>query len=187
MQKIVLIDGENFKAKIAAVCKSNGKPRPKWYLYDYAGLFKKIVQHHNIDQHIFYFARIKEHPQTRNKSKQLIEEQRLLKTHLQRQGFTVILIGRVQGQIDNGTLVFKEKGVDVKIAVDMVTLSCDKKAKILFLVSSDSDLQPAVQEVIKRGVDCIYIGFEHQPNKGLKYTTQQTILISDSEVLEYIH
>jgi len=72
----------------------------------------------------------------------------LLKTHLEQQGFEVILSGRVRGQMEYGdsgkkVLVFKEKGVDVRIAVDMMATACDKKADTIILGSSDSDLQPA--------------------------------------------
>jgi uncharacterized LabA/DUF88 family protein len=120
----------------------------------------------------------------------LIEEQRLLKTHLEAQGFEVILSGRVRGQMEIGRdgksiLIFKEKGVDVKIAVDMVSLSCDKKVKEIVLGSSDSDLQPVIKEVRDRKVSCIYLGFEAQPNKGISYTSNRTILIRNSELFEF--
>jgi uncharacterized LabA/DUF88 family protein len=82
-------------------------------------------------------------------------------------------------------LVFKEKGVDVRIAVDMVCVACDKKAYEIILGSSDSDLQPAVSETRSRGVKCVYLGFESSPNKDLSYTTNRSILIRNSEVLEF--
>ena len=125
------------------------------------------------------------------KSRQLIEEQRLLKTHLEQQGFEVILGGRVRGQMEDGkwmrkrVLIFREKGVDVRIAVDMMATACDKKAEEIILGSSDSDLQPAIKEIRERGVKCMYLGFEAQPNKGLSFTTDRTILIRNSEVLEF--
>lgn len=82
-------------------------------------------------------------------------------------------------------IIFKEKGVDVKIAVDLVTAAYDKKVKTVILCSSDSDLQPAVREIKNRGVKVIYLGFEIGPNKGLlMYTTNRAILIRNSEVLE---
>ena len=144
----------------------------------------------NIDKTIFYFAKIKEHEDTKKKSKELIEEQRLLKTSLEKQKFQVVLSGRVRGQWEDGIfgkkiLVFKEKGVDVRIAVDMVSWACDKKVKEIVLASSDSDLQPAINEVKKRLVTCVYLGFETQVNKGLSYNTHRTILIRNSEVLEF--
>lgn len=187
---ILLIDGENFKGKIKFTYKELGRSKPVWHEYNFKGLLDKVLEGMDIKQKIFYFARIKEHPNSKEKSLKLIEEQRLLKTHLEKQGFEVILSGRVRGQMEDGykekkILVFKEKGVDVKIAVDMVSLSCDKKVKEIILGSSDSDLQPAIKEVRNRGVSCVYLGFESQPNKGLSYTTNRTILIRNSEILEF--
>lgn len=193
METILLIDGENFKGKIRSVLKPT-KPdkaeRAAWHEYDFKGLLDKVLKDLSIDRKVFYFARIKEHDESKDKSKQLIEEQRQLKTHLEKQGFEVILSGRVRGQMEDGErgkkiLVFKEKGVDVKIAVDMVSLACDKKVKEIILGSSDSDLQPAIKEVRDRKVNCVYLGFEVQPNKGLSYTTSRTILIRNSEILEF--
>ena len=190
METILLIDGENFKGKIKGIFKEVGKKRPVWHEYDFKGLLDKVLDGLTINRKVFYFARVKEHPDSRDKSKQLIEDQRLLKNHLEKLGFEVILSGRVRGQWEEGhggkkTLVFKEKGVDVKVAVDMVSLSCDKKVKEIILGSSDSDLQPAIKEVRERGANCVYLGFESQPNKGLTFTTNRTILIRNSEIFDF--
>ncbi|OHB15608.1 MAG: hypothetical protein A2431_02580 [Candidatus Zambryskibacteria bacterium RIFOXYC1_FULL_39_10] len=189
MDAILLIDGENIKGKIKDVFKEFGKEKPVWHEYNFKSLFDKILGGINVNKKVFYFAKIKEHKKSIEKSKQLIEEQRLLKTHLEKQGFGVILRGSVRGQIENHkgkeVLVFKEKGVDVKIAVDMVSMACDKRVKEIILCSSDSDLQPAIEEVKNRGTNCIYVGFEVNPNKGLSYTTRRTILIRNSEVMEF--
>lgn len=190
METVLLIDGENFKGKIKAVFKESSVKRSAWHEYDFKGLLDKVLSGIEINRRVFYFARLKIHEQSKEKSQQLIDEQRLLKNHLEKQGFEVVLTGRVRGQVEDGergkkVLVFKEKGVDVKVAVDMVSLACDKKVAEIILGSSDSDLQPAVKEVRDRRVNCIYLGFEAQPNKGLSYTTSRTILIRNSEVLEF--
>lgn len=190
MDTVLLVDGENLKGKIKTVFKEAGKEKPVWHDYDFKGLLDKVLKGIAISRKVFYFARVKEHENSRKKSKELIEEQRLLKTHLESQSFEVILSGRVRGQMEEGRggkpiLIFKEKGVDVKIAVDMVSLSCDKKVREIILGSSDSDLQPAINEVRRRKVSCVYLGFEAQPNKGLSYTTNRTILIRNSEIFEF--
>ena len=132
-----------------------------------------------------------EYPQTLQKSKKLILKQRIQKTNLEKLGFTFIISGNVRPQkvrTDGKTkIIFKEKGVDVKIAVDLVTEASDEKLKTALLCSSDSDLQPAVKEARKRGLEIIYIGFEIRPNKGLSYTANRTILIRNSEVLDVYH
>lgn len=192
MKTILFIDGENFIKKLRAAFGGTHQPRPFLNLYDFKGLFAKVLKDISIDQAVFYFAHLKEHPDTREKSQQLIDEQRLLKTHLTTQGFGVVLSGRVRGQLEKDfhgkqSLVFKEKGVDVKIAVDMVVAACDGNLKTAIIGSSDSDLQPAIAELRKRGVERIYLGFETMPNKGLTFTTNRTILIRNSEVLEFAH
>lgn len=190
MYTILIIDGENLKGKLKAVFENAGEDKPLWYEYDFRGLLGKVLNGLVVNETAFYFAKIKEHDKSKVKSRQLIKEQRLLKTHIERQGFKVILSGRVRGQIEGSqtgkkVLIFREKGVDVKIAVDMVSLSCDKKVETIILCSSDSDLQPAIMEVKNRNVPCIYLGFEINPNKGISYTTNRTILIKNSEVLEF--
>jgi uncharacterized LabA/DUF88 family protein len=113
--------------------------------------------------------------------------QRYLKTNLEKQGFEFLIAGNVRTQtvkVDHKTkVIFKEKGVDVKIAVDLVTMACDKKIKTAIICSSDSDLQPAIQEIRKRKVEVIYTGFKINPNKGLIYTTNKTVLFKNSEIL----
>jgi uncharacterized LabA/DUF88 family protein len=189
MATVLFIDGENFKGKIRSVFKGAKKDKPVWHQYGFKGLLDKVLKDIPITRAVFYFARVKEHPESKEKSKELIEEQRLLKTHLEKNGFEVVLSGRVRGQMEQiggkRALVFKEKGVDVKIAVDMVTTACDKAADEIILASSDSDLQPAIKETMQRKVKCVYLGFESQPNKGISYTTDRTILIRNSEVVEF--
>jgi len=190
MSSIVLVDGENFKGKIKQILRGKEDTVVLWHEYDFRGLFDAVLKDLPIERRVFYFARLREHPDSKEKSRQLIQEQRLVKTHLENQSFEVVIAGRVRGQYEDGRfgrklLVFKEKGVDVRIAVDMVSWACDGNADEIILASSDSDLQPAIKEVRDRNVSCIYLGFEAQPNKGLSYTTNRTILIRDSEVREY--
>ncbi|MFH1656362.1 MAG: NYN domain-containing protein [Candidatus Nealsonbacteria bacterium] len=122
---------------------------------------------------------------------ELIQKQRELKNHLEKQGFEVIYAGRVRGYEESCPkghkfLTFKEKGVDVRIAVDMITFACDKEIKTAIIASSDSDLQPAIKELKNKGVEQIYLGFEDNPNKGLTFTTNRTILIRNSEITEFM-
>ncbi len=190
MRTILYVDGNNFLGKLKDVCKEEHVPEPLWDHYNFEALFKQILGNLPINEKRIYFARLKEHPETKEKSKILIEERRRLKNRFEQAGFVVILSGTVRGNYirdKNGKniLVFKEKGVDVGLAVDMVSAACDQKLNTAIMASSDSDLQPAIRELIKRGVECIYLGFELQPNKGLTFTTRRTILIRNSEVLQF--
>ena len=191
MSQILFIDGQNFINKLEEALKENKIKIIKWKGFNFRGLFDAVLKGIKIERKIFYFSKLSEHPDTRDKSKELIETWRLLKTHLEskEQNFEIIIAGRVRGQYEGKglkkILVFREKGVDVKIAVDMTSLACDKKLKTAILASSDSDLQPAIKELRNRKTEIVYLGFENSPNKGLTFTTNKTILIRNSEVLSY--
>ncbi len=139
---------------------------------------------------MFYSAKLREYPETAKKSRDLILKQRILKTTLEKQGFEFVLAGNVRPHVvsvnGKSKVIFKEKGVDVRIAVDLVSLSCDKAIKRAIICSSDSDLQPAIAEARKRGVEVVYLGFESSPNKGLMYTTNKTILFRNSEIKQCV-
>jgi len=144
-----------------------------------------------IDRKIFYFGKLIRHPETGKKSDELIEKQRGIKSTLEKQGFEVILAGRVRGHIErcvkgHETLTFKEKGVDVRISVDMISMAYRNELKLAIIGSSDSDLQPAIKELGKQRIERIYLGFENSVNKGLTFTSSRTILIRNSEVVEFI-
>lgn len=191
MSKTLFIDGENFLKKLEEVFRENKIKVSDWRKFDFNGLFNKVLEGVRLNKRIFYFAKLVSHLETEKKSKELIEKRRLLKAHLEskKQNFDFIIAGRVRGQYEGRglkkILTFKEKGVDVKIAVDMVAWSCDKKLKTAILASSDSDLQPAIKELRGRKTEVIYLGFENTPNKGLTYTTNKTILIRNSEILSH--
>lgn len=195
MKTILFVDGENFKNKIYSILlqeKLIGQiniSQIPWDRYNFQDLFNKTLKGILPDEVNFYFGKLSQHPETLKKSKELIEKNRLLKKHLENFNYNVIIAGRVRGfsQEINGKKVwlFKEKGVDVKLAVDLVTLVCDHELDLAIVASSDSDLQPAIREIIQRGAKCIYLGFENDPNKGLIYTTNRAILIRNSEVREF--
>jgi len=69
----LLIDGENFKCKIGAVLKHH-ENRPVWHEYNFKDLIGRVLKGIKVERALIYFARVKEHPQTKQKSKMLIEE-----------------------------------------------------------------------------------------------------------------
>lgn len=191
----LFIDGENFLFKIenALIQEGCAKDKIDSIHINLSKLLALTISDVKITKSIFYAAKLREYrefPETLKKSKELIFKQRILKTSLEKQGFEFILAGNVRPQIvsfnSKSRVTFKEKGVDVRIAVDLVSLSCDKVIKKAVICSSDSDLQPAIAEARKRGVEVVYLGFESNPNKGLMYTTNKTILFRNSEIKQCV-
>ena len=184
-KSILFIDGENFLHKVEEILKQEGTNKNKGtlVLINLNKLFEEALQGFDISRKIFYAARLHIHPNTKKKSEELIKLQRKLRNSLVNQGYEFIIAGNVRAQKVGNNVVFREKGVDVKIGVDMTSLACDKKVETAILCSSDSDLQPAITELKERGVEVVYLGFENNPNKGLTFTTNRTILLRNPEVI----
>ncbi|MGI5827534.1 MAG: NYN domain-containing protein [Patescibacteria group bacterium] len=187
---ILFIDGENFRYKVDEVLGKEGinKDQIDFATINLKKLMGRVLKRTRLSRKLFYAARMREHEATPEKSKELISMQRRLKTNIEKQGFTYTRAGNVRAQTvrvgGEEELVFREKGVDVKIAVDMVSLAYRKQMDTAIICSSDSDLQPAIAELKKVQVKVVYLGFQNNPNKGLMYTADEIILFRNSEIVE---
>jgi len=187
----LFVDGENLRHYVEDVLKQSGSRNKSINDVDLSKLFDSVLKGLKISKKVFYAAKLhlyKEFPKYLEKSKDLILKQRILKTELEKHGFDFVISGHVRAYKislnHKQAIIFKEKGVDVKIAVDLISETCDKKIDTAVLCSSDSDLQPAVKEAKARGLKIIYLGFDINPNKGLMYTTNRSIIIRNSEILD---
>lgn len=192
MNTYLLIDGQNFLNYIRENLLREGKITKEeignidWRNFDFKGLFDEVFKDFSINRKLFYLSKIVKYNETLEKSEKLIKRNRELKTYLIQQGFEVIVAGKVRGYFDEERKPhFHEKGVDVRIGVDMITFSLiDKVADRIILASSDSDIQPAIKIISKRGgTELVYLGFEISSNKGLAYTMNRKRLIRGQEVV----
>jgi uncharacterized LabA/DUF88 family protein len=193
-QAILFIDGENFLFSVAKILKSKNIIRHKSEIKKISvdTLINTALKDFEISQARFYAGKIhipKQYPELVAKSNLIAESQRRLKRSLTNEGIEFITSGHVRLQDtkinEHGKLqgIFKEKGTDVQIAIDMVSRACDKEIGTALILSSDSDMQPAVKEMRKRNVTVVYVGFENGINEGLSQTTDRTVLIRTSEVM----
>ena len=80
----------------------------------------------------------------------------------------------------------REKGVDVKLAVDLVIGAADNLYDIAIVVSSDTDLIPAIKYVRggqKKIVE--YVGFAGVPSMGLIKECDSQRLFSHEDLLPF--
>jgi NYN domain len=185
---IAYIDGENTKGRIRDVFSKHDLSFPDWDKYDFRGLFDTVFALEKISKLKFYRALPRPHVDVPEESEALIRSYRSLGGHLTRQKFEVIRGGTLRADYRNpkdSKPKFREKGVDVSLAVDMVSDACDKVVEKCFLVASDSDYQPAVARVKARGNKVVYVGFEVNPNLGLIKSTNERVIISDILVLKF--
>lgn len=94
-------------------------------------------------------------------------------SNLEKDGF-VIKRGRIL--YDGGRP--REKGTDVKIAADLIIGAVDNLYDTAILVSSDTDLIPAIQYIRYKNKKLEYVGFSHAPLFGIqKYANFSRLLL----------
>lgn len=154
--------------------------------YDFWGLFNHLFKNENVDLATFYFAKLHSSRHTQEKSQELIEREAQLRKHLEQQGFRYITGGSVRSRVRNDGITFEEKGVDVRIAVDILQDIYEDKVGKIILASSDSDLQPVVYAAKAKHIPVVYLGFQVRPNRGLILTTDHTLLVTNDDIAHFI-
>lgn len=71
----------------------------------------------------------------------------------------------------------REKGVDVQIAIDLVIGVAENSYDTAIVVSSDTDLIPAIKYVRSKGKIVEYVGFPHAPSFGMIKESDYRILL----------
>lgn len=83
--------------------------------------------------------------------------------------------------------MFHEKGVDILLAVEMIKLGLANTYETAFLLSSDTDLVPAVQECRRIGKQVVYVGCSlHGQSFGLTKVVNRTILLQTKDVEGFV-
>jgi len=81
--------------------------------------------------------------------------------------------------------MYYEKGVDVKIAVDLLVGAYENLYDTAILVSSDTDLIPAIEKVRALGKKVKYIGFSHEPSFGLIKNASESKLLAKNDLEKF--
>ena len=82
--------------------------------------------------------------------------------------------------------VFHEKVVDVNIAVDLLVASYENLCDRLYLVSSDTDLIPAIHKAQEKGKTVIYVAFSHQVSKALVAACKETQTLTKDTLVTFL-
>lgn len=80
-------------------------------------------------------------------------------------------------------LRLQEKGVDVGLAVDIVVDALQKNTDKIVLISSDTDLLPAIKVAKTASVHIVYVGFSDKTTKAIVAEADETEIIRDQEVI----
>ena len=163
----IIIDGNNFHHRLKELKLFN------LLSFNYEKFVKFLTGKRFLVSKNYYIGAIREE-RNNPKSKQLMIGQRKLTGKLQREGW-VVKFGQLLKDGD-----YHEKGVDVQIAVDILVGTYEDFYDTIILVSSDTDLIPALAKACEMKKKVEYIGFSHKPSYGLiRYSDIRRLLTKE--------
>lgn len=167
----VLIDGSNFYHGLKLLPK---KYKPS--KFNYLNFIKYLTKGKTKPVKKYFIGAIREEDGN-PKSKQLMIQQQKFLSKLRNIDFEIFLGYMLK------TDGYHEKGVDVKIAVEIVKGAFENLYDTLYLVSSDTDLIPAVNEALDENKRIVYVGFAKRPSYALIKRCTESYLL-DKETLK---
>ena len=176
----VFIDGGNFYFKLKDLTyRLNGK----YSLLDFN--FRKLAEwlaQSNELIEVRYYLGVVSRRKNDSKSEELYANQQRLFRKLQKQNI-IITLGQLIRHPDK---TYHEKGVDVRLAVEMIRFARENKYDIAYLVSSDTDLVAAVEEVQSIGKTIQYVGIPKGQSYGLSSVADDVRLLRPEEIEQFL-
>lgn len=175
----VFIDGSNFYFKLKTLLPD----KTDLVNYRYRDLITHLLA---ADEMIvfmgYYVGIVRDTKKTKDhdKSQELIKNQQRLFEQLKHQKIEL-----VKGYLLERDGKFFEKGVDVRLALDIVAKAYQKKYDVAYVLTSDTDLIPAIQQAKERGREIVYVGFEHQPSLALMRYASRARIITKKEAAKF--
>lgn len=168
----VFIDGSNLYFKLRSLIPE----KMDFIRYRYRDLATSLLRPDEQLAYIGYYVgvvRDTKRAQDHAKTLELIQNQQKLFEQLRHQQIDI-----VKGYLLERNGRFFEKGVDVRLAVDIVSLAFTKRYDVGIVISSDTDLIPAMRQAQSYGREIVHVGFEHQPSQALIRIADRSQLVS---------
>jgi uncharacterized LabA/DUF88 family protein len=168
MKKKILVqfDGSNFYNKVKRMDRSIHLTN-----FNYLSFAQKIAKTTTLKA-IYYVGEIRQYEGNR-KSERLFNSQQSLFMNLRKQNFEIKL-----GYLLMSNGKYHEKGVDVQIAVDLVRGAIKNEYDICYLISSDTDLLPAIKTARDEGKKIIYVAFADYISRALLKNCSSYIVVT---------
>lgn len=189
---IIYIDGENFLHRVEDTLKSRKVIKKKEQITQFAvrNLLAPILEEFKVKEIRYYGTKIRTHDITDQKvlahAMVMVESQRRFKRDLMNQGISFIVAGALRvrearcRKCGRTSLIFKEKGVDVRMAVDVVAESNEMTTQII--MSSDSDLLPALKRARQNKSKLIYVHHAELPNYAMIKASDETRVFTANQI-----
>ncbi|OGV96461.1 hypothetical protein A2W24_00665 [Microgenomates group bacterium RBG_16_45_19] len=169
----IIIDGSNFYFKLKDLGLYN------LLAFDFTKFVKLLGGSNKIVQVCYYVGRIRQ--DGTKKTNELFNAQQKLLGSLKKHK-----IAYQFGYLLKSDGVYHEKGVDVQMAVDMVAAAFEKTCNRIILVSSDTDLAPAIKKAREKGMVVEYAGFSHQPSIAMVGFCTESTLLKKEDLVSFL-
>jgi uncharacterized LabA/DUF88 family protein len=172
----IYFDGSNTYNKL----KTLGLPE-EGKRFDFSAFVAHIVGERKLISKRYYVGIVRNHDDSEKGEKLVRKQQQFLET-LRSSGFEV-KPGKIM--YDGGRI--REKGVDVKLAIDLVIGAADNLYGTAIVVSSDTDLIPAIKYARYKKKNVEYVGFAGEPSLGMikECNTQRLFSREDLAPFQY--
>ncbi|MFH1820648.1 MAG: NYN domain-containing protein [Candidatus Nealsonbacteria bacterium] len=171
----IYIDGSNFYNYL----KNKEINFPKGIKFDFKSFVDYLIRNRKCVSKRYYTG-VFRNTDRNEKSDRLVKGQQKFFTNIQKDGFVI-----KRGRIMPIRGVYKEKGTDVKIAVDLVIGVVDEHYDTAILVSSDTDLIPAIKYIKYKNKKIEYVGFAHAPSLGIQKYADLSILLLSKDIEKF--
>ena len=170
----VYFDGSNTYNKL----KKFGLPE-KTKRFDFSALATHMTGERELISKRYYVGIVRNHDHS-EKSETLVRKQQQFLETLRAAGFEI-----KKGKImyDGGRI--REKGVDVKLAIDLVIGAADDLYDTAIVVSSDTDLIPAIKYARFKKKNVEYVGFAGEPSFGMIRECSSQRLFAKEDLLPF--
>lgn len=170
---IVLIDGSNFYFKLKSLELHDELN------FDFSNFAKMLCTKGKLIECVYYVGAVRTDG-TKHVQK-LFDKQQKLFAHLKKHKFRYSLgyLLKSQGKVH-------EKGVDVNMAIDIVSGALQDKYDHCILVSSDTDLLPAIIMAKESGKTVEYVGFSHQPSLAMVANCSESRLLKKEDLQPFL-
>lgn len=193
----VFIDGENMRHRLVSSLLAAGKiaSPDDYFKVDIHNLITNALAE-TPEQVSYYTTRIHqpkfEIPERlRDEITSIQESHRRWIAELTNQGVRVVKAGLLKVHENSPcyhcgrrTMVLQEKGVDVRLASEMVMAAVHDNIDTIVVLSSDADMIPALEIVRHAGTKIIYMCFEEEENEALKVLTDRVVTYSRQNVID---
>jgi uncharacterized LabA/DUF88 family protein len=169
----VFIDGSNFYFKMKDLRLRD------LFQFNFSQFIQYLAQGDQVVKATYYIGKVR--TDGTSKVQNLFDQQRKLLAYLKKHNVKYSL-----GYLLKSDEKFHEKGVDVNMAVDILVSAYEDMCDKIIIVSSDTDLLPAIKKVKEKGKAVEYIGFSHQPSLALVANCNSSRLFTKVELKKFI-